>query len=139
MPKHHNPITVKGVIRRDNLILLVHQRESKYWSFPGGKQNNGESTKQTLEREVQEELGGLTLAQASYFRTIPAPTPKRPHHTIAIYQCSIPPKVNVRPSGEVDNIQWAANLNEYRLSSAAQEIARTMGYRFAPSPMSQKR
>ncbi|HEY4643326.1 MAG TPA: (deoxy)nucleoside triphosphate pyrophosphohydrolase [Bacteroidota bacterium] len=52
---------VVGVIMRDGKILVCQRkRGTRYglqWEFPGGKVERGEEVLQTLERELQEELG----------------------------------------------------------------------------------
>ena len=49
-------ITVKGVVFKDNKVLLLEDRNNK-WELPGGRIDFGETPEQTLVREFSEELG----------------------------------------------------------------------------------
>ena len=49
-----------GVILRDDKVLISRREKSSHqgglWEFPGGKKEDEESTRQTLSRELAEEL-----------------------------------------------------------------------------------
>ncbi len=50
--------SVRAIIIRDNKILLVkHAGQRDFWCLPGGTIETGETIKQTLIRELNEELG----------------------------------------------------------------------------------
>ncbi len=56
--------SVRGIIKKEDGIILIHRIKPKedgtfrdYYVIPGGKMEQGETEKQTLEREVLEELG----------------------------------------------------------------------------------
>ncbi|MBI4890091.1 MAG: (deoxy)nucleoside triphosphate pyrophosphohydrolase [Acidobacteria bacterium] len=54
-------IVVAGVLQRDGKVLIgqrmAQDRHGLKWEFPGGKVEAGETPKQALKRELQEELG----------------------------------------------------------------------------------
>lgn len=50
----------RGIIRREDKYLMIHSRYGDY-KFPGGGMNLGETTEQTLIREVREETGYLVI------------------------------------------------------------------------------
>ncbi len=54
-------IVVAGVLQRDGKVLIgqrmAKDRHGLKWEFPGGKVEPGETPKQALKRELQEELG----------------------------------------------------------------------------------
>jgi len=53
-------ITVKAIIYKNNSFLLVQDHKGR-WEMPGGKIDFGEDPKDTLRRELNEELGLLHI------------------------------------------------------------------------------
>ncbi len=45
------------VVHGDRILLVRSTRTQKYWAFPGGKSEPGESAADTAVREVKEEVG----------------------------------------------------------------------------------
>ncbi len=43
-------------VLRDGRLLMVRKTGTEYWAIPGGHVEGGESVRQALERELQEEL-----------------------------------------------------------------------------------
>ena len=67
-------ITVVAALIRDNGKLLVCQRKrgtsfAMMWEFPGGKVKPGETLKQALVRELEEELGTRATIGSEVYRT----------------------------------------------------------------------
>jgi len=56
-----NPIrnSAKAIIMRDGCLLLIRNRDrdGDWYILPGGGQNHGESLREALQRECQEEIG----------------------------------------------------------------------------------
>ena len=50
---------VKGVIIKDNQILMIHSRQNGDYKFPGGGVELSESPEETLIREIKEECGAV--------------------------------------------------------------------------------
>lgn len=54
-------IVVAGILQRDGRLLIGQRmagdRHALKWEFPGGKVEHGETPKEALRRELQEELG----------------------------------------------------------------------------------
>ena len=50
-------VDVRGVVFRDNKILLVRETIDNCWSLPGGWADVGHTPREVVEKEVQEEAG----------------------------------------------------------------------------------
>lgn len=50
------PISIKGIVFESNKAWL-RKNERKEWELPGGKMDKGEQPKETVVRELKEELG----------------------------------------------------------------------------------
>jgi len=84
--------TVAGVIINENGEILCTKRDvGKYeyvslkWEFPGGKVEDGETQKQTLERELREELE-IKVDIGDFFYQVEHNYPDF-HLSMAVYEC----------------------------------------------------
>lgn len=50
------PVSVKGIVMRDDAVVLVKNRRDE-WELPGGKLELDESPERCVAREIEEELG----------------------------------------------------------------------------------
>lgn len=50
------------ILNSDNQILLVFQAKGRFWEFPKGKIESGESDDEAMLREIEEEVGLTQLA-----------------------------------------------------------------------------
>jgi 8-oxo-dGTP pyrophosphatase MutT (NUDIX family) len=50
------PVSIKGVLIRDERVLLVHNERDE-WELPGGRIEPGETPEQCVAREITEESG----------------------------------------------------------------------------------
>ncbi|WP_336244670.1 A/G-specific adenine glycosylase [Natronogracilivirga saccharolytica] len=71
-PHHHIAV---GVIRDANNRMLISRRPENamlggLWEFPGGKQEPGESLRETVKRELNEELGVRVMVEKKPFEVI---------------------------------------------------------------------
>lgn len=55
-------VACRGVIIRDNSILLVHAKNSDVWMIPGGGLEQGENEADCVVREISEETGHIVKA-----------------------------------------------------------------------------
>lgn len=52
-------LAIRGVIIKNDKILLVHLKKKNEFKFPGGGSNGNESIENILKREILEETGGI--------------------------------------------------------------------------------
>ena len=56
--------SVRGIIRKDDKIALVHHGKSDYYRIPGGGIEPGKSLEEALVREVKEETGLVVIPES---------------------------------------------------------------------------
>src|SRR6478736_9296352 len=81
-------VDVRGVIFRDNKILLVKEKSDGKWTLPGGWADVCESPAENVVREVFEETGFQTRATkvlALFDRTLHKHEPPFPFHVYKIF------------------------------------------------------
>jgi len=81
-------VDVRGVIFKDNKILLVKEKVDGGWTLPGGWADPNESPSQSVEREVYEESGFIVKSKkllAVYDRTKQGHTPPFPFHVYKLF------------------------------------------------------
>jgi 8-oxo-dGTP diphosphatase len=106
-------VVAAALITREGRILITQRREEDdrglLWEFPGGKVEEGEDPRQTLERELQEEIGIKGEAGALFDATFHF----YPEHPILllVFHCQIREGIP-RPLGCRD-LCWAS-LDELR-------------------------
>lgn len=67
-------ITAGLVVIKNRKLLLAFSKNKKAWYLPGGKINNNETTRDTLMREIKEELNiSLRAEEVRFYTHISAP------------------------------------------------------------------
>jgi 8-oxo-dGTP diphosphatase len=64
-------VAVGVLVRNETALACQRLRNARYglkWEFPGGKVEPGESSRQALDRELQEELGITVLSAEEFHR-----------------------------------------------------------------------
>lgn len=57
MHKKIQQVSVKGILSRDDKVLVLKTAKSGRWELPGGRMDFGETVEQAFKREMREELG----------------------------------------------------------------------------------
>jgi 8-oxo-dGTP diphosphatase len=121
-------IVTAAIIRKEGCVLLARRNPGEklagFWEFPGGKVEVGETTEDSLARELTEELGivaqiGEKLAESSYAYE---------HGTFRIIAYSVD-RISGEPSpNEHDRLDWVKveELTSYQLLPADIPIAESL-------------
>ncbi len=116
---------VAGIIRREDDYLVAKRPEDThlggYWEFPGGKPEPGESDRQALRRELQEELAIQSTVEDPFFETTHSYDERIVQ--LRFYHCSIPDTSSPEPV-ECERIRWVhvTDLPELRFPPADREL-----------------
>jgi len=81
-------VDVRGVVFRDDALLLVKERSDGRWTLPGGWADIGDSPSEAVVREIYEESGYKTRVLkvlAVYDRSKHNPHPPSPHHIYKLF------------------------------------------------------
>ena len=107
------PTSPPGLIRiaaaviadQDGRILLVRKHETRFFMQPGGKLHDGETPREALARELDEELG-CTLLHAEFMGIFSAPAANEPLHTVEALLFRAQIAGDIQPAGEIAEIVW---------------------------------
>ena len=112
-------VDVRGVVFRENKILLVRERSDGKWTLPGGWADVNESPAENVVREVREESGfeiRVTKLLALFDRSKHPHEPAFPFHVYKLFlQCEIIGGA-AAPSSETDGADFFAETNLPALS-----------------------
>lgn len=81
-------VDVRGVVLRDDTILLVRERTDGLWTLPGGWAEVSESPREAVTREVREETGWVVETKrvlAIYDRSKHGHTPIYAYHVYKLF------------------------------------------------------
>ena len=126
-------LDIRGVVVRDDAVLLVREKEDGLWTLPGGWVDVGESPGEAVEREVREESGYQVRATRllALWDRDKHPHPPIPYHTYKLYfQCELTGGSPAR-SLETDGVEFfsVSNLPALSLTRVTpDQISRLLGY-----------
>jgi len=96
------------VVVRGNKLLLAYSKNKKAWYLPGGKIEDGESSLDTLQREIFEELTiKLNSERLKYYCHITAPAYGELPHIIMEQDCFLYElNEKIEPKNEIDEVKF---------------------------------
>jgi 8-oxo-dGTP diphosphatase len=114
-----------AIIIKDNKLLLVkgHKKFKDYWT-PGGRPEQGESDKETLSRELKEELN-VEIVDSRFFKEYICDSPYTPDVKSISKAYITKIKGEPKPSAEITEYAWMSREDfenkKYSLVSVTQE------------------
>lgn len=103
-------VGVKALIRnKEGKFLITKERSYERWDLPGGRIGNGESIKETLARELKEELG-IKVEMGGLRKACIARIKIKDQFglLLLIYDCKLPSNVKLSSGSEYDEFRWVA-------------------------------
>jgi 8-oxo-dGTP diphosphatase len=115
MENSQNKIIKAGgiVVKEDDgqkFVLLVYRKKENDWSFPKGHIENGESIKETIAREMEEETG----LKIDFIKELPSNeyvNSRTGDKTITHMFLLKPISGDIRPEHESDQVEWMSLEN----------------------------
>jgi len=113
---------VVGIIRQQNQLLLVQNQAEgmeAVWSLPGGVIEEGETLKESLQREMKEETGLSVEAFELAYMTENFIEQFNAHSLVTYFDCSVTGELSLNdPDREVVACKWIPieQLGEYILN-----------------------
>jgi 8-oxo-dGTP pyrophosphatase MutT (NUDIX family) len=108
-------VDVRGVVFRDDKLLLVQERSDGLWTLPGGWADVNDSPSEAVEREIVEESGFRTKAErmlAVFDRAKHGNLPPFPFHVYKLFsENEIPPLSLSRNTRELIQFCFDARKN----------------------------
>ena len=110
----------RALIVRDDRILLLRKQgysDGERFALPGGGQDPGETLRQALLRECEEEIGARVLVHdllhvADYFKVRDTDPPSTRHLVEFLFRCEVPdtyaPMNGEHPDKHQVEVVWAA-------------------------------
>jgi 8-oxo-dGTP diphosphatase len=102
METHHK---IAGIIIRERKLLMCRKYNELHFIMPGGRMQEGETPKQTLERELEEELG-VKLVSMEHFRDYEAPHIQDKNKIVRMDTYLAEIRGEPRASMEINEIIW---------------------------------
>lgn len=122
-------LVVAAIIKSGDRLLITKKKDTEElkgaWEFPGGTVEYGEDPKETLVREINEELG-CTINVDSIFDTEIAISKDGKHFVIIFYLCSITAGTVINK--EHERFEWInkEKLKDYDFVEADKQIAKKL-------------
>jgi 8-oxo-dGTP pyrophosphatase MutT (NUDIX family) len=110
-----------AIILRDSAVLLARHPESGCWILPGGKVEEGESTKKALVRELSEELPEFQISSMTYFHTIVGTTPSSKEKKVFIFYV-VEGAGPVTTGAEVEEVIWSTDPNQAGATKVTEKV-----------------
>lgn len=119
---------VAGIAMREDYVLVHRATHEKFWTFPGGRAEIGETSVETLQREMVEELGlevkvgPLIWAVENFFRF-----EKREWHELGYYyKMTVPESFPFAPETIIHTVEDGKSSLEFKWAPATVASMKTL-------------
>ncbi|ANK93080.1 MULTISPECIES: NUDIX hydrolase [Rhizobium] len=111
---------IAGLAFRDGHVLVHRAVHEPFWTFPGGTAEIGETSEETLKREMMEELGlNVTVSRLLWTVENFFHCEQRDWHELGFYYLmEIPPEFPFRPHEIVHRVEDGDNHLEFKWVAA---------------------
>lgn len=111
-------LTAGLIIIKEHKLLLAFSRNKKAWYLPGGKADEGETSLQAIQREIQEELNiQLNTQMLTYHGHITAPAYGE-ENVLMEQDCFLYPATEeITPNGEIEAVDYFSLATNKKESS----------------------
>ncbi|MBB2793501.1 UNVERIFIED_ORG: 8-oxo-dGTP pyrophosphatase MutT (NUDIX family) [Rhizobium pisi] len=111
---------IAGLAFRDGHVLVHRAVHEPFWTFPGGTAEIGETSEETLKREMMEELGlNVTVSRLLWTVENFFHYEQRDWHELSFYyMIEIPPEFPFRPHEIVHRVEDGDNHLEFKWVAA---------------------
>jgi len=127
-PKRVFQMRIAGLAFRDGHVLVHRATHETFWTFPGGRAEMGETSAETLAREMVEELGAdvqvgrLLWAVENFFHY-----EKKHWHELGFYYLmELPESFPFHPSDIIHRVQDGKNQLEFRWVPATRDALKAL-------------
>ncbi|WP_075291323.1 NUDIX hydrolase [Pararhizobium arenae] len=114
---------IAGLGFRDGYVLVHRATHENFWTFPGGRAEIGETSAETLEREMMEELG-VTVKVGRMLWTVENffHYEKRDYHEIGFYYLmELPDSLPFHPTDIIHRLKDGKNDLEFKWAKATRQ------------------
>lgn len=122
-PKRIFQMRIAGLAFRDGYVLVHKATYEKFWSFPGGRAEIGETSEETLAREMVEEIGAVaTIGQLLWVVENFFNYEERDWHELGFYYAmKLPDDFPFHPSDIIHRNMDGKNELEFRWVEATRD------------------
>ena len=116
-----------AIVVREKKLLVVRDKERKFWTLPGGKVEENESFLEALKREIREELPDLILTDIKTYREVLGITPHS-KKKVRVITFLAEGSGSICLGAEVTASRWASakELKKLKLSEASYVIVESL-------------
>jgi 8-oxo-dGTP diphosphatase len=115
-------VVAAAVLHNEHLLVVSKHAAPDLFYLPGGKADPGEQERDTLSRELSEEVGARPIEAVPYLVIEAMAALEQIPMRLSVYRCALssPPQ----PAGEISHVGWTSGADSYvqRLATAIRDV-----------------